>query len=38
MEKLRYFFNCFYLIGIHSIQDWAATTRHELKEKEAQKG
>ena len=27
----------FFLIGIHSMQGWKATTRHELQEKEPQK-
>ena len=27
----------FFLIGIHSMQGWAATMRHGLQEKEAQK-
>ena len=28
----------FFLIGIHSMQGWAATTRHGVTRKEAQKG
>ena len=35
-EKKRLFY--FFLIGIHPMQGWTATTRHGVTRKEAQKG
>ena len=34
---IRLYLDLFLLIGIHSMQNWPATTRYEVARKEAQK-